>query len=388
MGAAPTGTTPATGATSSTGSNVAAISVDVGPVGTAGEINVPYVSVKVCAPGSTVTCQTIDHVILDTGSSGLRLIASAVGIRSGLKPQTNGSNVPYAECTQFVSSYAWGSVKVADVSIAGESAASVPVQVIGDPDFAAVPPSCATTGVQTDTVATFGGNGVLGVGVFRQDCGSDCAGTAIPGTYYACPSAGSCAPSTIALAQQVANPVALLPADNNGVLIQLPAVAAAGAGSVAGSLVLGVGTQANNALGSAQTYSVDKFGNFTTFFGGRTYAESFIDSGSAFYFFGSSTLPVCTGGAASGLYCPTSTQLLSAVNQGTNGTTGTVAFSIANAQTELNGNPGAAAFGNIGGNISGISGFDWGLPFFFGRSVFVALEGAATAGGNGPSVAY
>jgi hypothetical protein len=374
---------PGTGTTASPAANVAAISVD-------GHVNVPYVSVKVCAPGSTTQCQTIDHVILDTGSYGLRLVGSALDIRSALKPQTDGSNVPYAECAQFVSSFAWGSVKVADVSLAGETAVSVPVQVIGDPDFATVPSSCSSAGTPTDTAATFGGNGLLGVGVFRQDCGSDCAGRAIPGTYYACPSAASCVPSTIALALQVTNPVALLPADNNGVMIQLPPVAAGGAGAsaVAGSLVLGVGTQANNALGSAQTYGVDNFGNFTTLFSGRTYAGSFIDSGSAFYFFDTNTLPGCVGPVASGLYCPTFTQSLSAINQGTNGANGTVAFNIANAKAEFGGNPAATAFDDIGGNVPGIGGFDWGLPVFFGRSVFVALEGASTAGGNGPSIAY
>ena len=32
--------------------------------------------------------------------------------------------------------------------------------------------------------------------------------------------------------------------------------------------------------------------------------------------------------------------------------------------------------------------FDWGLPFFYGRTVFTAIEGAATPGGAGPYWAY
>ncbi|VTU20910.1 hypothetical protein SRS16CHR_02737 [Variovorax sp. SRS16] len=390
-----TGTTTAAGTTTSgsttastSGSNVAAISVDVGPAGTASTVNFPFVSVRVCAPGSTTVCQTIDHVILDTGSSGLRLLASALNIRTGLTPQIDGSSAPYGECVQFVSSYAWGSVRLADVSLAGETAPSVPVQIIGDPDFGVVPSSCSTSGAQADTVASFGGNGLLGVSVFRQDCGSACVGNAIPGTYYVCPSAGSCTSSTITLARQVANPVALLASDNNGVLIQLPAIAAAGAKAVAGSLVLGIGTRSNNALGNAQIYGLDRFGNFSTTFNGHAYAQSFIDSGSNFFFFDSSTLPGCTNAGEAGLYCPTAAQSLSALNQGTNGTNGTVNFSIGNAQALLAGNPTATAFDNIGGNIPGIDGFDWGLSFFFGRNVFTALEGASTAGGTGPYVAY
>jgi hypothetical protein len=32
--------------------------------------------------------------------------------------------------------------------------------------------------------------------------------------------------------------------------------------------------------------------------------------------------------------------------------------------------------------------FDWGVPFFFGRTVFVAIEGRSTSGGFGPYWAY
>jgi hypothetical protein len=32
--------------------------------------------------------------------------------------------------------------------------------------------------------------------------------------------------------------------------------------------------------------------------------------------------------------------------------------------------------------------FDWGLPFFFGRRVANAIEGATTSVGTGPYVAY
>jgi hypothetical protein len=37
---------------------------------------------------------------------------------------------------------------------------------------------------------------------------------------------------------------------------------------------------------------------------------------------------------------------------------------------------------------STLYGFDWGVPFFFGRNVFVAIEGSSTPGGTGPYVAY
>ena len=71
----------------------------------------------------------------------------------------------------------------------------------------------------------FGANGILGVGLFQQDCGLACttATQSIPAVYYDCPSSG-CNPTYVTLAQQVPNPVTMFATDNNGVLIQLSAV--------------------------------------------------------------------------------------------------------------------------------------------------------------------
>ena len=50
-------------------------------------------------------------------------------------------------------------------------------------------------GAAENTLDALGANGVLGVGLFRQDCGSACVslGSSNPGFYYSCPSSG-CAP--------------------------------------------------------------------------------------------------------------------------------------------------------------------------------------------------
>jgi len=373
--------------------NILPIVVDGGPLPAPNNtINVPYVSVTICAPGSSTNCQVIDHVVLDTGSSGLRLLASTLQNRGLLPLQTDSSGTPYAECAQFASGYAWGSVRLADVGLGGEKASSVPVEVIDDPDNpGAVPPGCATSGRAMDSITGLGGNGLLGVGAFREDCGSACVGAPVPHAYYQCDaSSGTCVSSTIALARQVANPVARLANDNNGVLIQLPVIDQGGAANVPGTLALGIGTRGNNGLGAAQVYTlnVSGGGTFTTVLGdGTSYADSFVDSGSNLLFFSSSALPLCDG---PGLYCPADTQSLSAVNTASNGASGSVNFSVANARTSLSANHNATAFSNLAGSapVSGNFGFDWGLPFFFGRNVYTALEGASTPGGTGPYVAY
>jgi len=189
-----------------------------------------------------------------------------------------------------------------------------------------------------------------------------------------------------ALAEQVVNPVVLFPSDNNGVIVELPAVSGS-ATSVSGSLVFGIGTQSNNGLNGAAVYTAPGF-VFTTTYSGHAYPGSFVDSGSNGFFFVNTTgITECS--SAKGFYCPSTTQSLSATNQGGSGASGTVKFSIANAQT-LFANGSDFAFSDLGGPALSANPdyFDWGLPFFFGRNVFTAIEGMSTPGGTGPYWAY
>ena len=81
-------------------------------------------------------------------------------------------------------------------------------------------------------------------------------------------------------------------------------------------------------------------------------------------------------------YCPTTTVTLQATNVGVNGKTGSVTFGVANADAL----PDFAVLPQLGGPFSGF--VDWGLPFFYGRRVFTAIEGQTTPGGTGPYFAY
>jgi hypothetical protein len=366
------------------GGNVQAISVNAGPTGN--YANGAFASVTVCAPG-TATCQTIPDVLVDTGSSGLRVLSSALTVSLSQQKAPDGN--PVVECLPFVSGFTWGPVQTADIQMAGEKASSVPIQILSDTDFP-IPTACANLGSSMDTLSALGANGILGVGVFAQDCGGACVstGSSNPGLYYECPASG-CVLVGEALSQQVQNPVALFSADNNGIIIELPAVSAPEA-SLSGSLIFGIGTQSNNALGSATVYATDANANFITTFKNQPYSTSFIDSGSNGLYFLNATItgiPVCPSPDAF-FYCPSSTQNLSAVNQGANGSgSGTVNFSVANANSLFQSNPNAFVFGNLAGPNS-LAGFDWGLPFFYGRHVFTAIEGRSTPGGTGPYWAY
>ena len=166
--------------------NVETLTVDGGPAALATHaVNTPFVSVKVCTPG-TSTCQTIDHVEVDTGSIGLRLLSSVVTVT--LPAEKDASGNPLAECLQFADGTSWGSLAMADITLpgSGKTAANVNVHLIGDPTYPTPPSDCS--GTTENTVMTFGANGILGVGPFAQDCGSACvaAATPIPATYYSC----------------------------------------------------------------------------------------------------------------------------------------------------------------------------------------------------------
>ena len=390
-------TTPATQATpaTATGSNVVPLVVDTGPTGAGRIANVPYATVTICPPGSTSGCQTIDHVLVDTGSSGLRVFASALTGTGGFPPVTNGSAVPYAQCATFINSYTWGSVRSADVVLGGLTASALPIQVMADPAYPGAPAACSRTGTSQNSVALLGANGILGIGNFVQDCGSACVGTAISAAYYTCSggSAGTCSPTAVPLAQQVTQPIARLPSDNNGSMIQFPAVAAGGQATATGSLVLGIGTRSNNAVGSASAYAVNgSTGYLTTTYNGRVYNQSAFDSGSNFYFFNDAAISTCaaTGSTSTGssnlYYCPASTLTLSAAVTGTNAASTTVSFGIANATSMFNNTN--AVIPNVGATIGSNSVFLWGLPFFYGRSVFTAIQGQATPLGTGPYVGF
>jgi Protein of unknown function (DUF3443) len=232
---------------------------------------------------------------------------------------------------------------------------------------------------------------VLGVGVFAQDCGPACVGVANEnnGIYFACTSA-ACQPTAVAsLASQVTNPVVMFASDNNGVIIQLPSVPAQGAATLSGYMIFGIDTQTNNASGSQPVLTVDSnFGDLTTVYKGASLHSSFVDTGSNGLYFNDSSLTACSESGFSGFYCPASTQNLTATLQGQNSRSAGVNFSVASADTLGAGDPTLVAFSTLAGTITISDAFDWGLPFYYGRTVYTAVENGATAVGNGPYVAF
>jgi hypothetical protein len=251
-----------------------------------------------------------------------------------------------------------------------------------------------------DECATLSGfNGILGVGLFAQDCGNGCVTKANNMTYYGC-NTTDCVGIKVPLAQQVTNPVTALPTDNNGVIIDLPTVNLGGEPNANGYVILGIGTQTNNVANVAtsgnanfQAYGADPdvthttYGEASTSYKSSPALPAFIDTGSnSLYFPGNFTdCHTVNPAILPGLFCPTVVNSDHAVFVGvtpTPNTSPTINFKIGDFLT-LTATASNNVFQEIGGSLIGQ--FDWGLPFHFGRMVYVGYAPATnlvTVNGN------
>ena len=388
---------PATPSGTSSSSNALAVDASavptaVGPgntiavtVSRTGIHNQPMVSVTICAPGSSAgtNCATIPNVIVDTGSFGLRLVRSAIPAAtfSALTAENaQPSGLPLAECALFGSGYAWGSVHLADVALSGEIAPSLPIHVIGDSDLTVAAPTECQVGRALVTTADIGANGILGIGVSPNDCGTACANAAVSTFYYTNAGTGTSVP----VSGQITNPVTLFGQDSNGVILEMAQVSDSGSTTAQGTLVFGIDTQTNNALSGTGATLIRTNGNgdFASIYGGSTLTKTFFDSGSTVLFFPDLTIPV---DSTSGYYIPTTTVGRTSTLVATSPASVSLGFNIANGTT-LNAS-GNNAFNNLGIYLS--RQFDFGMPFFYGRHVYYGISGkTSTGGGTGPYVAY
>ncbi|MGD0222285.1 MAG: DUF3443 family protein [Terriglobia bacterium] len=420
-----TQTVALTGATNT--SNTVAVNVNFGPNGQSGQYyNGIYVTLNVCTPG-TSTCVSVPNVLVDTGSVGVRILASALtGVT--LPAINDGQGDDLNECTMYGDgSFNWGPVESATVQIGGETASQVPasaggtastgipIQIIST-DTVPVAVTDASQCVQStntpdeDTVATFGANGLIGIGVEAQDCvygGVNQCTTASSGDFYwLVDSAGDAEQAGVPVNDQVWNPVAAFSsADINGEVLTLPPIPAAGQATATGTLTFGVNTETNNAIpGTASVYELDDYGYFaSSTYNGVTSTSAnsggtFLDAGSDTLFISDETTLGTTdcisSGTDIGLYCPSSTLSISLEVAGTNGTSTTLDLSIANALNLFNANPSFAAYNDLAGpSCIPVTGspcsaatdvWDLGLPVFFGKTIFFGIggttEGGATSG--------
>lgn len=396
--------------TSSSGqAHVIPVCVDDG-IGTQYRIvNRPVITVRLCVPGkySEADCVNVDHVLVDTGSAGLRIATPALVKPLALPAVTDRSNNPVAECMRFVSGWTWGSLNHADVYVGGLVARNVSLQMMGyssrNPQlggngggaFPNVPSECSTSikanniaaGATSDPditdVMQEGIQGIIGLSAsaYNQLYGDQ---------YFICP-AGIC--SNASNFDPLLRPghLSVYMSDYpGGVVLSFPSTGSNGARNMVGTLRFGI----SSLPPAASRIRLNSIGQFTTILNGQSYTQSYIDSGSNGFFFDASTamdLPACT--TQKGFYCPATSRTFTATMRDRLNSDSTVSFTVANTDALASLLTLPNGFNNLAGPVSTSTvstldpTFAWGFPFFLGRTVYTAMEGTSVGGTYG-TVAY
>jgi hypothetical protein len=167
--------------------------------------------------------------------------------------------------------------------------------------------------------------------------------------------------------------------------LTMNSVPAAGQAADYGNLTFGIATESNNNPSSpVQVFpgTESDGGVIQTLFGTST-IESFLDTGTNQIAFNDSSIIQCSSGTPPNgpWYCPSSPVHLSATNEGgVNDTPVSPAFPFIIGNAEQLIQNGTYALPELGGPFGTPAGFpeglfDWGLPFFYGQTVYVGIEG-------------
>ncbi len=321
-------------------------------------INTPVVTLTICVPGSTSNCQEVPNILLDFGSTGLRL-SHTLSI-AGELPQETANGQPLTECYYFESGYNYGPVVSATVTL-GTNHVTVPVQIsnslLSAPCGSLVSPSSSSAPFEPLY------NGILGV-LFPQYDNTSSSAIYLAGEQVWTPAQN----------ETVQNPVYLLTStsNNNGVLLSISTTVSetTGAPGFTGTLTFGAPTSGTTSL------QTDTSGEINAAYpSGSASVPAFFDTGSnGFFIENPDNIPNCTGNLA-GFFCGNApSQSATLTGTGTN-LSYTLTFAIDNAQTLLS--TGNTVFSTLGGYQQGI--FDAGFPaFLYGNAIGLSWTSACS----------
>ena len=347
-------------------------------------INGPCVSVTICSPTNPTSCQTIDDILIDSGSVGLRIFSSELNssLRNSL-PAESINNQPIANCVGYGDlSVNWGPVAIANISLGNESTTkSIPILLI-DASYIDNGAACLqnynSTGqtfhLQTSP-ADFRYNGILGVASRVYDNVTD---------YFSCTNSSCSKSPTIKdnNSQLLANPIAFLPKSyESGITFKFPVIGNRGAINAVGYAVFGVGSNKDNTFESdVKIYPIsnctDVFICMPTTLEGSSIEHGFLDTGSNFFYFNDANIKKNNYG----YYIPSSIITLSPINNSipTNINIANYDIITKTRNTSFNNN-GVKTDDNI---------LDYGLPFFFGKTIYICFAGMTCNGIAGPYWAF
>jgi hypothetical protein len=332
--------------------------------------NQSFVSLQICETGKP-NCASIDKVLLDSGSFGLRVFDTAL---SGINLQTTSyQGRSLYQCAVFASGYTQGRVALADMRLGTLKAADLPIQVIDTrPD--ATPKACAQSGVPAITdPSQLGANAVLGIGPLAYES------SALRVYYYVMQGDQASVVTGVPNSQLVAQPISRLDKHNNGLILIYPSADGSGASSLDAQMILGLDTASNNATQGAVFFRVSNSGRLSVGFNGKTY-DGMIDSGANHNVFPTAYWPNCEGTV---FFCPETPQSISVslASYGAAPST-TATFNVLDYRTygSLAVQPG------LSGYSADNKEFILGLPFMYGRKTYISIQGRSTGSVPNPAV--
>ena len=142
--------------------NVVPLVVDNGYNGNA--VNEAFITITICQPG-TNNCQTLDHVKVDSGSTGLHIDSSQLTLAN--LPAITYNNNPLFLCSTYGSTSgggnaAFGSIVSADIKIGGEVARNAPLTLVSNNQL--IPNSCSHGLPFLNVYSLNGEKALMGVG--------------------------------------------------------------------------------------------------------------------------------------------------------------------------------------------------------------------------------
>ena len=231
------------------------------------------------------------------------------------------------------------------------------------------------------TPSDLGFNGILGVSPFTQTSG-----------YYSCNSTSCTLINSPTITTQ--NPIRYLSHGyESGVTFKLPALGNNGATEAVGYAIFGVGSNSDNTPPTNDNVNYYQIATGTqqymhmssTLQSVSAIKYGFLDTGSNGIYFNDSSINF----DSYGFYTPNST--INFIANNTNYPAGSpisTSFNMANFDNLIN-NTNNSAFNNIGGLFGDNNSYlDYGLPFFFGKTVYICFTGMTCNGTPGPYWAF
>ncbi|OIQ79524.1 hypothetical protein GALL_387300 [mine drainage metagenome] len=351
----------------------------------AGQVNTPFVDVTVC--DAAQSCRTVPNVIVDTGSTGLRLYRGALdGLE--LEAVTTPDDRPLSDWSKFGERYLWGAIHRAHVRIGQVTTTqAIPIEIYDRPTpFERLPDAYMQGDSREWIIRT--GNGILGISTSPREAGSYCVERAAGGVQ----SAPQWEWVLVDEGRQLANPIAYFPEPyNNGSVIQLPAVDARAVGAkVQGWLGLGLGTPTDAlfAPGVRVLWSeLDKDGYFPLTIGERR-LDVMLDSGTNLLALDLDHLDIPCRGAGDDRYdAPIATPIELTAKCGGRQFRLEQPLYVGPADATLCGNLGYAVLPTMALASRWTNGRNTlGIPFFYGRTVATGLRGTVNPFAQAPRV--